>query len=722
MLFTLFRHKRLIIGFVALGILGAIAVRILKPPPFVSKAKLMVHYVVESRAGNPTDPDAQNVHQVGGGVESIISSEVEILTSRDVATQVVASVGAEKILAKKGGGNDPLVAAGVVGSGIEVTPPRSSILTVSFKHPEREIVQPVLDAILHVYMRRSWEIRTGMGELEGYYLKEKEDLQKQLAQTEQALRRAKEDANILFVEEAKHSYQTRITKAEDELTEAKLELAEHKAVLGDAGAGVVAQETTNGPPLTQDQLTEYSDVCSELDVLQRQERELLRRGYKEAHPLVQTVRGQLRDLSLKKNDLERVCPALKGFVVAGAMGATNSAAGDMATQIAEIKRLTARVNGLGGILSNLQFEASRVVEREPRIAELERTRNEWQKRYDAVVARLAQTTKTEATADGNVINMSVVQNPTPPGLDTKKMFKLVGGVLAGCIGLGLGLAFLIDLVLDRSIKVSADVERHLRMPVFLAIPHTSRIERLRLPGITSREPVSPQSLGTDAAGRKTSLALAPWDPEHHLKAYAEGLRERVRTYFEINDMNMKKPKLVALTGCGKGTGVSTLASGLAAELSKTGDGNVLLVDMNGEQGTAHSFYMGKPGCGITQVLEPDGRAEAQVQEKLFVASLDHGTSAELAMVLPKRFSYLVPKLKASDYDYIIFDMPPVSPTSPTPRLASHMDLSLLILESERTGQRAATKAKELMRESRANVAAVLNKCRQHVPEALSQEL
>jgi Mrp family chromosome partitioning ATPase len=94
----------------------------------------------------------------------------------------------------------------------------------------------------------------------------------------------------------------------------------------------------------------------------------------------------------------------------------------------------------------------------------------------------------------------------------------------------------------------------------------------------------------------------------------------------------------------------------------------------------------------------------------------------MGLVAPSRFKTIVPKLKASDYDYIIFDMPPVSPTSITPRMASHMDIVLLVLESEKTGQHRAAKASSLMRESRANVAAVLNKCRQHVPEALSQEL
>ena len=718
-LFTLFRHKWMISAFTVLGIIGAIGVRIVKPPPYVSKAKLMVHYVVEGHTVNATDREAQNVQQVGGGSDTIINSEIEILTSLDVATQVVAKVGPGKILEKKGGGTDRMAAAGVVCSGLEVAPPRGSIMVVSFKHPDRELVQPVLDAVIHTYMRKHWEVHQGAGELRDYYLKEKEDLTKQLATTEEDLKKAKQEAKVLFVDDAKKAYQTRITKAEDDLIAAKLELTEHQAVLGNFGAELMSQESTNGPPVTQEQVSEYSDICTELEVLQKQERELLRRGYKEAHPLVQTVRGQLRDLSLKKNDLERISPMLKHVTVAAAFGSSTNIAGvDMATQLMEMKRLNARVTALGNILSNLQYEASRVEDREPKIAELERRRAELQKNYDSVLTKLAQSEKGESTAAGNVINMSVVQNPTPPGLDTKKLLKMVGLALFGCIGMGLGLAFGIDMFLDRSIKGPGDVERHLRMPVFLSIPDTGWTSRLRLPklGGGSVGPVVPQSLSA------ASMAVAPWDPEHHLKTYAEGLRERVRTYFEVNDLNLKKPKLVAVAGCGKGTGVSTLASGLAAELSKTGDGNVLLVDMNGEQGAAHSFFMGKPGCGITDALQPDARADAQVQENLYVASLDKGTSAELAMVLPKRFNYLVPKLKASDYDYIIFDMPPVSPTSPTPRLASHMDITLLILESEKTKQRAAAKAKELMRESRANVAAVLNKCRQHVPQALSQEL
>ena len=109
--------------------------------------------------------------------------------------------------------------------------------------------------------------------------------------------------------------------------------------------------------------------------------------------------------------------------------------------------LIARVAALSTVLSNVQAQASQVMDLEPKIAELERLRAEQQKTYESVMARLEQQQRDESVVAGKVINMSQVQSPTPPGLDTKKMMKLVGMVLAGCIGMGLGLAFLIDLFL-----------------------------------------------------------------------------------------------------------------------------------------------------------------------------------------------------------------------------------------------------------------------------------
>ena len=207
---------------------------------------------------------------------------------------------------------------------------------------------------------------------------------------------------------------------------------------------------------------------------------------------------------------------------------------------------------------------------------------------------------------------------------------------------------------------------------------------------------------------------------HALHSHYDALRDRLVRYFESINLT-RKPKLVAVTSTAKGAGVSTIAAGLAASLSETGDGRVLLVDMNLENGAAQQFFRGKPGCQLDDALASEKRDHALVQENLYVVS--EGSNADkLPRILPKRFASLVPKLKASDYDYIIFDMPPVTQTSVTTRLAGFMDTVMLVIESEKTNRDVVQQANQLLMQSKANVTAVLNKTRKYVPARLQHDL
>jgi polysaccharide biosynthesis transport protein len=119
-------------------------------------------------------------------------------------------------------------------------------------------------------------------------------------------------------------------------------------------------------------------------------------------------------------------------------------------------------------------------------------------------------------------------------------------------------------------------------------------------------------------------------------------------------------------------------------------------------------------------LKIETKQDALVGQNLYVVN-GNAKSTELPGILPKRFAALVPRLKASDYDYIIFDMPPVSQTSLTSRLSRFMDMVLLVVESEKTGRELVQQANTWLAESGATVGAVLNKTRQYVPERLHQE-
>src|ERR1700733_2189500 len=126
--FVLFRHKWKIIFCALIGISAAVVFYLVKLPPFQSEAELLIRYVLDSRSPNPTANNTRETLPTDLG-DSIINDEIKILTSLDLTKEVAANIGPEKILAKLGGGNDLMTAAGVVSGGLKVeATSRSSVI------------------------------------------------------------------------------------------------------------------------------------------------------------------------------------------------------------------------------------------------------------------------------------------------------------------------------------------------------------------------------------------------------------------------------------------------------------------------------------------------------------------------------------------------------------------------------------------------------------------
>jgi Mrp family chromosome partitioning ATPase len=287
---------------------------------------------------------------------------------------------------------------------------------------------------------------------------------------------------------------------------------------------------------------------------------------------------------------------------------------------------------------------------------------------------------------------------------------VAGGIMGGVMW-----AFLLEFLLDTSIKRSTEVETRLKLPLFLSVPDLSHNGYKHLVETAKRRQLT---LGESAPDKNNGgLEIGGLETCGFLNPFFDALRDRLMIHFENIGLT-RKPKLVAVTGTARGAGVSMIASGLAASLSETGDGRVLLVDMNVEHGAARQFFRGNVVCQLDAALASETRDTALVQENLYVVT--EGASDKLQRHLPKRFASLMPKLKASDYDYIIFDMPPVSQTSVTSRLAGLMDMTLLVIESEHTDRDAVLQARALLSLSKATTGAVLNKTRKYVPDRLHQ--
>jgi Mrp family chromosome partitioning ATPase len=131
-----------------------------------------------------------------------------------------------------------------------------------------------------------------------------------------------------------------------------------------------------------------------------------------------------------------------------------------------------------------------------------------------------------------------------------------------------------------------------------------------------------------------------------------------------------KPKLVAVTSLSKNAGASTLAAGLAAALSETAEGKVLLFD--------------KP-------------------------------------VAPKRFYNMIQEFKAGDLDYVIFDMPSLGDTSAALPMSVFMDKVLLVVEAEKSNRDAVKRAYTQL-SAKVDVSVIFNKSRTYGAKWLESEI
>jgi Mrp family chromosome partitioning ATPase len=186
-------------------------------------------------------------------------------------------------------------------------------------------------------------------------------------------------------------------------------------------------------------------------------------------------------------------------------------------------------------------------------------------------------------------------------------------------------------------------------------------------------------------------------------------------YFERHQMT-HKPKLVGVTGLSEGAGTSTLAAGLAAALSEVGEGKVLLVDVKLGPGDVHPFFKGRPALSLPAALASNGAAESAA-ENLYLATVGSST-AGLAQLGLKKFFEMMPNLKASDFDYIIFDMPPMTQTSPTLGMSGFMDKMLLVVEAEHSNRDLVKRSYSHLVSERKNVSVVFNKAKSYTPRWL----
>src|SRR5579872_866764 len=152
--FVLFRHKWAIMLFSLAGLGVAAALHFTKQTLYQSEASLLIKYVVDETKTVPNGTGSDPNMKLPGS-QDIINSEVQILTSWDVAKEVAELMGPEKILPKAKGGANSDAAAAYIRLNLKVElPPKSGTIDIAFQHPDPQIVQLVLTNVISSYFKK----------------------------------------------------------------------------------------------------------------------------------------------------------------------------------------------------------------------------------------------------------------------------------------------------------------------------------------------------------------------------------------------------------------------------------------------------------------------------------------------------------------------------------------------------------------------------------------
>jgi polysaccharide biosynthesis transport protein len=716
---AIFKHKGKIIICTLIGLIAAAAVFFFYPRRYQSEAKLLVRYVLDR---NPVDPVDNSTSTTGFGktTENVINSEVEILESWDLAVQVAQAIGFKKLVPEMGDAANENAAAYVVNGGLEVqTRKGSDILFVSYTNSDPNLTTLVLNELVNRYFVRHLEVHRSANAFD-FVSRQTDQVRARLNETDDALKNLKTKAGVTSIADNTGTMSADVIKMEDAYLAAEAELAEQtarvkeiEATLGatsvEAPANSGSPKPTSLPspsshlPATANVVQQYQSLLKRLEQVRQADLDLLSR-YTPQSDVVKLNRLELAKLENEKREMEKKTPDIA--TQGGTSGSSDAGPLDVTAERARLAGTKAKAETLKSRLTEKVKQLSDVG---AQIADLERRKELEEANYKYFEGAVEKARIDEALDPSKMPNISAVQRPSPPMIVSGKRNKIALALAGSGLALGIAFALLKEILLNNTMKRPLELESQLRAPVLLTIPHT-RVNG-RLPG-SGRKKLRDKNEN----GQEDHSAIAPWDVDHFIRPYSEAIRDRLGLYFKLNGMT-HKPKLVGVTGFSEGAGTSTLAAGLAAALSEMGDGKVLLVDVNVGSEDVHPFFKGKSAHSLTAALQSSA-GMASAADGLYLATVSPQNETPMPLAL-KKFFDLMPNLKTSDFDYIIFDMPPLSQTSPTLGMAGFMDKTLVIVEAEKSGRDFVKRGYAELIAARANVSVVLNKFRSYGPKCLA---
>jgi polysaccharide biosynthesis transport protein len=554
----------------------------------------------------------------------------------------------------------------------------TNILRISYQSDNPKEPAAIINALMNSYIANDLKVSQAESvTARKFIVSQLPNVEKDLVNSELALRRFKEQNKITALAQESSSSIGAVIGADKQITDLKAQLSNLDAS-SQALRERLGISTSQATMLST--LSSSEPVKQSFNELQKVEEQLAVQGaqYGEDHP---TIKRLKRQQSTLQNLLQR-----RISIVIGSGKSINSRdlqiGGLDLTLMSDLVKSEITRRGLQEQLSTLEKSFSTYSNRLQIIPKLEQEQQSLERKiavnritYESLLKRLQEVQLVENQKVSNARVLSPAIEPAQAIASKLKNNLVLSGVMAFALAIATAIAL---QSMDTLLRTTEDLERAFANYPLLAV----------LP-----------KFGKKWADKEDVFVRAK--PSSHVSETYRMLQTKLE--FLGDD---RPVKVILITSSVSAEGKSTVSANLAAITAQLGR-RVLLIDADTRRPVQQALWQISHGLGLTDLLAGQTTEEASIHTvmpylDILLAGKLPSSSVSLLLLKSQRMTTLMKKW-AETYDYVIIDAPPLLPVADAMVLSKQADGVLIVARPEALHTPDAKAAKKLLDKAGINV-------------------
>jgi polysaccharide biosynthesis transport protein len=607
-----------------------------------------------------------------------IDSQLQVIKSKAVATSVIKKlqltdnphIGSSKSpfsffgtlfggIAKPSSESDPVEEMiGVFEDNLTVEPVGGRVIAIKYNSPSPEQAANIANATANAYINDQLESKYEANRIAGNWLQERQEKLREQADAAQRAVESFKKQNNLVTTDGKLLDNVQVAELNSRLVVARTQTTDNLARFNRLEAAV---RLGPGDASIEGALSEINSPIA--TSLRQQYLELARR---ESDWSTRFGKDHLAVVSLR-NRMQEIRGSLFEELRQTLQGAKNDY--ELAKQ---------RQEELEKQLASTIAQSRSASQAQVTLSGLESVASGYRRLYDSFLQQYMGSTQ-QATFP--ITEARVISAASPPRKRSKPKTLIVLALsLVGGVGLGIGLGVLRD-IMDRVFRTAKQLETELQVPCVAVVPLVkSDKPKSNWPPLMPGRNVPDQKAVALETDIYRTVVTAP------LSNFAEAIRS-IKLTIDLH-MDSRPCKVIGMTSTLPNEGKSTIAAALACLIAQTG-GRVLLVDCDLRNPTLSRMLSRNAAAGIFDVV---GKRVAAVdailkEPKSNIAFLPAGKKIPLFLTSELIGGEAINKvfeMLRQNYNYILVDLPPLSPIIDVRASTHFVDAYLLTVEWGRT--------------------------------------